>query len=340
MRDSEIRTKSLEKMAQDLVREHVDIPIVRVEKIALGVMTLKYVVELDSGQRYVVRFYPSSRSEVVQYEPDILRRCFAAQIFVPEVVADSRSSPKAPLEYMIYRWIEGVPLADRLPMLAEDSLAEVARSLVACMGRLHEIEVAGYGELVDGARARSTSWESFLEDSFRLGINATMNKRLVSKEVLEKLRFVQEHLGKFSTLSRTGLVWGDISPEHVLLDKHDRLTGLVDLESILAGDILLNLGYAYARYSGTRLFEALLRAWSCRLEEDLWAKIELYAILRALRILEHSHRPLPTGEARMPIQGFLPGLDKAIDGLCRRISTRSEIMLSAGGDEAKGRKEG
>jgi aminoglycoside phosphotransferase (APT) family kinase protein len=261
-------------------------------------------------------------------------------MLVPEVVADSRSNPKTPVDYMIYRWVGGVPLADRLSMLAEDSLAEVGRSLVACICRLHELAVAGYGELVDGTRARSTSWEEFLEDSFRVGISGAINERLVSQEVIEKLRFVQEHLRMFSTSNRSGLVWGDISPEHVLLDKHDRLTGLVDFESVLAGDILLNLGYAYARYGGTRLFGALLRAWPDPLQEDLWAKIELYAILRALRILTHSARPLPTGEARMPIQGFLPGLDKAIDGLCRRISVRSEIMLSTGGDEPEGRKEG
>src|SRR5437868_2572025 len=76
------------------------------ERIQRGVMTFKYTVVSGGGARFIVRFYPPGREDVVEYEPDVVRRCRSGGLRVPEVIADSRSGPPAPLAYMAYRMID------------------------------------------------------------------------------------------------------------------------------------------------------------------------------------------------------------------------------------------
>jgi aminoglycoside phosphotransferase (APT) family kinase protein len=315
MDDSQNQTLSLKKWACEIVHEVLGEPTIHVEQITRGVMTFKFAVTVATGQRYLVRFYPHSRSSVVEYEPDLFRRCFEVGLPVPEVIVDSRTGPIAPLQYLVYKMIEGIPLSDSFATLTDSAQAGVASQIVSYIYALQQIHVTGYGDLVDATRARFESWSGFIEQAFSDGIKATKQHSLLSANIVGELEDIFENVESFLVPTTSTLTVGDISPENILINDCHRIVGLLDLENVVVGDILLNLGYSYAGQYQTRFFESLISAWPDRLTDDQWRRVKFYAILRAIRIIKFAHQPLPTGHPRMPIERFLPGFQSALADL-------------------------
>ena len=161
----------LEEYAALVVKKISGVSVIQVKQINRGVMTFKFAVLLPTGEEWLVRFYPPSRSFVVDYEPDILHRCAEVGLPVPEVIGDSRTGPRTPLQYMVYKMIKGVPLSEKFPELTTASRSEIAEKLVICLCTLQEIPMIGFGDLADGTRAQFESWQAFIRRSFAEGIS-------------------------------------------------------------------------------------------------------------------------------------------------------------------------
>jgi aminoglycoside phosphotransferase (APT) family kinase protein len=284
-----------------------------VDKLSLGVMTHKYATRLPNGERYIVRFYPTSRAHVVEYEPDLLRRCCQAGVGTPEVVIDSRTGPSAEMQYVVYRMIEGTPLVDRLSTLSAAALKRLAANLVGRLEALARIPVAGYGDLLAADHARFASLDEFCAASFREGLKAVAEKRLWSQETAEMVEAIAR-TGTPRQEGRPALTWGDISLENILINSDNEIAGLVDFEGVLAADRLLNLGYAYARYFPSAFWDALVEAWPNPAPEQ-WRSVYFYCVLRAVRLAPFAGEPLPTGHPRAAIEGLLPGFQPATRAL-------------------------
>ena len=287
-----------------------------------GVMTFKFVVALPSGERYVVRFYPDSRYQVVCYEGDILRRCREAGLAAPEPLADSRSGPPAPQSYLMYRMIEGVPAADRYHGLGPAARARLAGQLVTALHRLAELPVSGYGDLLDGVTARFPRWLDFLHDSVTEGIRCARQQQLLPSALLRDLETISSAWGSFPADAPGRLAWGDISLENLLLDAEGNVAGMVDFEGVLAAGPLLNLGYCYAAGGEFDFFLSLCEAWPTPIDDEARRSIDLYAILRVLRIARFAHQPLPTGGPRTPLAEMFPGFSKALQKEAKRCLTK------------------
>src|SRR5688572_4200181 len=98
---------SLPGEASRIVAELLGCKVDSVEILHQGLMTFKFLVETEHGQRVIVRFYPPRRKSVVNQEPDLLARCRLAEIPVPRVIGDSRTGPPSKLAYVVYYMIEG-----------------------------------------------------------------------------------------------------------------------------------------------------------------------------------------------------------------------------------------
>jgi aminoglycoside phosphotransferase (APT) family kinase protein len=318
---------ALEKRAAGIMCDLFGLSPVQVNRITRGVMTIKFIAELPSGERYVVRFYPPTRSAVVRYEPDIVRRCSEIGLPVPEIVCDSRNGPASPLHYMVYRMIHGVPLSQKFSKLSNARRAEIAKQIADWVYALEKVGVIGYGDFVDGRTAGHSSWALFLRKSFFEGIASARQHGLLPQKVILELGFIAGKLEKFETEMPSVLVWGGISLENIIIGSRNHVRGLLDFESALAGDMLVNLGYCLAQYHETAFFESLACAWPETLTEHHWTRMELYAVLRALRIVKFAHRPLPTGEVRTPIEQLLPGFRWALEKLIRKMKNNSEVSL-------------
>jgi aminoglycoside phosphotransferase (APT) family kinase protein len=311
--DQDVR---LDNAATAIVRETLGEPVVSARQLSGGVMTYRCLVETGSGARYMVRFYPPSRRHVVHYEPAVLRRCREAGVPVPEVVADSQTGPQATLAYMVYRRVDGDTLAERLDSLDFAAVDSVAQQVVAVLGLLNQCPVAGCGELLDACSARHATWIEFVTTSFDEGIETLRRCRVLEPPLLDRLIALRDNLEAFEDSAPAGLVWGDIAPDNIILDKHGRLAALIDFEGALAAEPVLNLGYAYSALAGTPFFDALLRRWPGAESEGLRRKVAFYAVLRAVRIARYADQPLPTGAPRMAVDRLLPGFVPALQQLC------------------------
>jgi aminoglycoside phosphotransferase (APT) family kinase protein len=307
-----------QKLAQtvgELAYEIFGIVPAGVDEISLGVMTYKFAVKLPNGECYVLRFYPRSRESVVEYEPDLLRRCYDAGLGTPQVVIDSRTGPRAEMNYVVYHMIRGMPLAQRLSSLSSEDLGHIARDVIHRLQGLAQIPVLGYGDLVAADRARFDSLPDFFARSFAQGLKTAEDNRLWPRETIESLRTIAGGPGTSTQENRVALTWGDLSAENILIHPNNEVAGLVDFEGVIAANRLLNLGYAYARYYQSAFFDALARAWPDPLHKSQWHSIYFYCVLRAVRLAQFAAEPLPTGHSRTTIEDLLPGFRPAISAL-------------------------
>ena len=312
MMEQNISDRLLAYSARRLVRSVTGHPVTRIKKLPHGMSTFKFSVRSTSGASFIVRFYPRCRSRVVEYEPDLLRRASEAGAKVPEVVADSRTGPEAELGYMIYVMIPGVALSQRYAHLTPRRQEKIAAQIVQSMLSLEQVKMAGYGELVDGCRASCTSWPEFVQTTFAEGLRAVRKNRLLPGEAIRDLEWIAAASKGWLTRVPPKLVWADVSLGNVIVNDKDEFGGLIDFEGALSADRLLSLGYCRARYDEGRFYKTLVQAWPEPLGENRRRRVELYAILRALRLAPFAHEPLPTGHRRDALGSIFPGMGRAM----------------------------
>jgi aminoglycoside phosphotransferase (APT) family kinase protein len=251
---------------------------------------------------------------VIATEPALLGRCRDVGLPVPQVLAESRTGPAAHLPYIVYRWIEGDVLADRLRTLPVDRQDAVAAHLGELLSRFRGVVCEGFGELVDGTRAQERSWEDFLASSVALGLEAIARYDLLAPSLQERLRAALHQMRGLSPIGESTLVWGDVSFENVLIGQDDRVAGLIDFESCLSGDPLATLGFCYAAQGNHPFCSRLLSASPEAAGASARQRVALYAVLRLLRLAPHAHQALPTGYPRDDLidifPGFLPALSE------------------------------
>jgi aminoglycoside phosphotransferase (APT) family kinase protein len=289
----------------------------RVTALHRGVMTFKFVAWLKSGERYIVRFYPSSRSHIVNYEADILRRCVRAGLTAPDPLADSRSGPPAPLAYIVYKRIEGRTASDRYAGLSSADRAGLAVQLADALRILAGIHMKGYGDPFDGTSAVFQTWRDFVRTSLDEGLRLARRYGSLPQALLTTLERMDPGRNGCG-IDRPGvLAWGDISLENILLNDRNQVCGLVDFEGVLAAEPLLALGYCQAAYAKTEFFRFLKKAWSTALDAERQDRIDFYAVLRVLRVAKFAHEPLPTGIARRSLLRMFPGFAPSVQRLAK-----------------------
>ena len=289
-----------------------------VKFIRQGLMTFKVRVTTQQGERVIVRFYPPRRGSVVNQEPDLLARCRAAGVPVPQVIGDSRTGPTSELAYVAYYMIEGATLSSRLPTCTPSQISDLARDLAGQLSNFDAIEFRGAGEIVNSVIAQDHSWESFVDNSMRIGLEAVRRHALLDSNSIDQLTRIVDRGIEGRAQGMHSLVWGDINFGNILVDADYRIAGLIDFESCLSGDPLATLGYCLAAQGHDAFVAQLLRTWPEQLGRHEVETVLLYALLRALRLARYAHLPLPTGYARDPLTEIFPGITLALDELSRR----------------------
>ena len=303
---------ALQLAAAEVVRELLGGEIRSSSRIEKGMMTYKCHVQTERGENVMVRFYPESRSRIVNQEPDLLRRCHKTLLPVPEVIGDSRAGPVSPLAYVAYFRIEGDTLNDRLSLLDEVQSTKLAKDLARHLAQQREIVFSGSGELRSGSIAGVDRWPDFVNNCMKLGLEAIHEHSLLPAPLIEMLDRVIRMGPPASYQLTNRLVWGDINYENILVSKHGDIAGLIDFEGCLSGDPLATLGYLQAAHGTTDFYERLLKAWPSALQLRDELMIAWYALLRVARLARYAHQPLPTGRPRDPLIEILPGLVRAI----------------------------
>jgi aminoglycoside phosphotransferase (APT) family kinase protein len=276
-------------------------------------MTIKFEVSVISHEAFIVRLYPTSRSSVVKYEPELLIRCREYGVRSPEVIAFSPPGPLCPLGYVIYRMIPGIPLARRAHHLNDRAIRRIAANVVDEVEKLAHVPITGFGELITSRMAEHADWEAFMRDV----LYAALDKHSIGAVMAQRLSLargaIAASLGRFEPVTNPELCWGDISPDNIILDDYDEVNGIIDFESVMAAEPALNDGYLRARFANSTFYKSFASRLAARQRGE--PRSALYAVVRALRLAAYASEALPTGLKRDPIEAVLPGLNNAIDEL-------------------------
>lgn len=298
-------TELLVDQALEIIREHLNVPVVSTELLRAGRMTRKVRVGLMDGRVLLVRFYPRGRETVATFEPQILKHLHRAGAKVPLPITSSDRPGHA---FLVYEMLQGASLDTCIDRLSDAELESIAKSVARELFILASFPVAGWGDLVSPDRAGADDWPTFIYEVTSANFGASWPAWL--PEALSALRRIAAT--RIEPVCAT-LVWTDISPDNIIVSEAGAFVGLVDFESVMALEREALLGYLDARYHGTRFqrcFAEALTPWngSPRLTA-------LYAVIRALRMLPYQNEPLLAGGARDPLDKLLPGLDQG----CRTV---------------------
>ncbi len=306
---------SLEEAARCVVGSLTNKSLRCIRKLNLGVMTIKYVVVFEDQKRWVLRFYPKNRNLVLDFEPDLLRRCVTEKgLAVPRVVGDSRTGPSAPLPYVVYEMIPGEPLSRHIGKIDDFALKQISKELVSFVCKFGDMPTEGWGDLVDAWHGNSPTWDSFLIKTYNEGMQA-IRKNTLYDDIAAKLDNILSCIEKYSCQLGQKLAWGDLSPDNVIIDSAGKFQGVIDLEGTIISDPLLSLGYLQARGVESRFYQAIASSWPDEFTFERRIQANIFAVVRLLRILKFINEPLPTGASRSSLRLFFPGSLRALDAL-------------------------
>lgn len=287
--------------AVQLVQQVTPTPVADAEILAAGRMTLKAKVTLADQRELLVRFYPPGREAIAEFEPALLARLCDAGANVPAPLASSAEVGEA---FLIYEMLPGWSLDHFMTSLTKSQLERIANAVYQQLAILGRLDVSGWGDMESATCATSESWRDFV-------LSTTDGQRFSNLpgwlvDATETLRFIAKTR---MALPRSTLAWTDMSPENIIVDAEGHFVGLIDFESVMALEPGATLGYLDARYRSTRFHSIFASAFS--VDEATPHIRSIYALIRALRILPHRWKPLPTGARRDPLHIFLPGLEEA-----------------------------
>jgi aminoglycoside phosphotransferase (APT) family kinase protein len=275
-----------------------------IKRIEVGVMTHKYSLISREHERYIIRFYPSSIKNTINFEPDLLIKAHKIGALVPEVICDSRGREDG-YDYVIYRMLDGISLSESIRkggVLNNELISSIFDNIHA----LNKVEVEKFGPLENGSAGFYDDWMSFVDEIIETSIGYIASLSGNARTTRNVIQFIKEFRNELSHETiKPCLIWNDISLDNIIVDKGS-LSGFVDFDSAASGDSLMPLGYLYARQGESIFFKRLLDMYQ-KENNFSFDMMKFYAILRVMRISKYQSEPLPNGQAREKIDSVFPG---------------------------------
>ncbi|MFF8998197.1 phosphotransferase family protein [Streptomyces achromogenes] len=280
------------------------------------------------GHRYVLRRYlpgaPGVPRNPCAVEAALLRR-LRGRVPVPEVVAEDPDGRATGRPALVYRFVDGTPLADVLASAPPD-VTGLGRAVGSALARIGGIALPGSGHFTDGTLSPGRRGDGYLGDlpgfvsrclasvpdpdesaatdtfgrgTARPGADGTgrAGARLGADEVRALSRLAARYAALCAAAGRERrLVHNDFNPKNVLVARHGdgtwRVTAVLDWELAFSGPPLTDVGnmlrFAHEYPSGfAASFVAGFRDGSGPLPDD-WRRLSRALDLFALAdILTH-----------------------------------------------------
>ena len=218
---------------------------VHIHNITTGHFNTTYAIQADHYD-LILRIAPSKDAGFVFYEVNMmaqepeLHRIVRerTQIPVPQIFVYDTSHESIDRDYLIMERLPGRPLTEMRNLSRrgyDDVLAQVGHHL----GALHEIVAEQYGYL--GAhhpmepqdrwwRAFRIMWDRMTDDIFAVGAYDESERRFM-KEILT------DHTRYFDREVPASLLHMDVWHQNILVDDRGEVTGIVDWDRALWGDV-------------------------------------------------------------------------------------------------------
>jgi aminoglycoside phosphotransferase (APT) family kinase protein len=252
------------EMLVELVGAHIDVDpaSLRFRPVRTGKHNTSYWVDSDQG-RFVLRIAPPDDVGFLFYERLMMRQepslhaLIRAQTTIPvaEVVGHDFSRMRIGRDYLLMRALPGTPISD-VPYLARSRFHRALKQVGEYLRQLHAltaVECLGdeaYGYLGEHrpmtpqptwAAAFRVMWHKLLDDVVACG-SYTADEAETMRGLLEAY---QEHFDRPVTPC---LLHMDVWSQNILIDDAGNVTGLVDFDRALWGDV--EIEFAVLDYCG------------------------------------------------------------------------------------------
>jgi Ser/Thr protein kinase RdoA (MazF antagonist) len=230
--------------------------------IRTGKHNTSYWVGSDRG-RFVLRIAPPDDAGFLFYERLMMRQepdlhaLVRARTTLPvaEIVGYDWSRTRVDRDYVLMTALPGTPLSD-MPGLAPAQLGRVLRQVGGYLRQLHALSAAAclgveaHGYLGDHrpmepARTWATAfcamWNKLLDDVVACG-SYTPDEAHAMRELLER------HIVHFERAVVPRPLHMDVWSQNILVDEHGNVSGLVDFDRALWGDV--EIEFAVLDYCG------------------------------------------------------------------------------------------
>ncbi len=211
-----------------------------------GMFNTTYVVDTRKNGKVVLRLGAVNRhllmpfeQHLMEAEAEVYRRCREVGIPVQDVLALDLSRTVVDRDYMIVRYLEGIPMSEA--DLDPDSYQKICATIGAEVAKLHSLSAARFGRIADvlhgaGYETWREAMEGELSDWETVGVPA----RVLEPEDLRRIHRAFEAIGPLLDEIRTpSLVHNDLWKGNMLISKTDgtwRLWAILDADRAIYAD--------------------------------------------------------------------------------------------------------
>lgn len=293
----------LKSEIEDLVQKQFGEKPISVNAIYQGGMNYVYTIAL-SNQIVMLKAYPPSRSNITEFEYNMLRKAYDKGIKVPRVI----SFGKHVFGFLFYHCISGNDLI--FEDLSTDQRVCFASDLLENIMKFSELKSPVFGA-IDHKESSYNSWDCFLTDTIDTGLVNLKSIDVISRGKFQNMcSFLKQYRRDFY---QPGMAFGDLKSENIIVNE-GKLAAIVDLESCFYGDPLISLGYLYAREGVSPFYLSTEKSYNKFINFQI-EDVYFYALIRLLRISQHLKNPMPTGRARDPITTYFKGINNIIKNI-------------------------
>jgi aminoglycoside phosphotransferase (APT) family kinase protein len=276
-------------------------------EIHQGAMNFSYEIARDD-KNYILKAYPPARYNIAGREFDLLKKAaFVLPYQIPQVCFYGGFNN---FSYIIYEKIPGNALV--FDLLNDQNKEIISSRIVNNLTRLFEMKFDRFGSLCEEEPTFS-SWKEFLLENIRIGMVELKQANIFDIKQFDQLeKFMTGCLYEWKEI-QYGFVWSDFSQDNIIINNNE-LAGFIDFESCFYGDLLLSLGYLFAREGESKFFLSIEKQLRTLVNIDR-SCIYFYAFLRLLRISKYLLQPLSNGKPRAPVWDYFKGVSTAMDAI-------------------------
>lgn len=245
-----------ENILAEMVRAHVNVESsLRFEPVPTGHFNTTYFVE-GAERPLVLRIAPPDEAGFVFYERGMMAQEPGIHMLVrqrtdvpvPEIIAYDTSRRFVDRDFLLMERLPGIPLTQfRCTQSQLDSILEQTGHYLR---QIHGITSDRYGYLgehrcmepqSDWASAFRVMWSKLIDDVAEAGYYDR-------EQALRVTGLLEQHIEYFDRPVASRLLHMDIWAQNILVDEHARVTGLVDFDRALWGDV--EIEFAVLDYCG------------------------------------------------------------------------------------------
>lgn len=239
MSRSKMKQNVSESTISDIFRKHSLGEVAELKVMSGGFFNSVLKVKTATGEKYIIKIAPSSNTEVLTYEQDLIK----SEVYVYNLLENVKSVrfPKvyaynyengSPYKYAIMEFLDGDMLNQ--VKLSREQYECVMRDLGKAMAEIHSVTCSGYGYTQNGLKPTwKEAYLSMLENVIADGMrkNAKIPYLNEIKEIIRKNEYVLD------TVKMPSLIHFDLWAGNIMI-KNGMLYGLIDCERAMFGDVM------------------------------------------------------------------------------------------------------